>query len=232
MIDEFLTWSVLWRLAVFVGWSFLLWVFSKHYTRNLANVTKPAVFFTEPVSTSLTVVGLLVPLIAGAAAFFVTSRPDQAVAYLLAAVTILLCVLAALVWLSFSLHNLNSTHGNVTLDLTKDFPILGATALVYGNLLLAMAYVALFALFEFDLEKWQAQRAPSNRVMAEQPLLRPVANLGMTRDEITHSWGQPWDESGLTATYRTPAGSTTLTFGEEGKLTRIVQQTEASGHGH
>jgi Ca2+/H+ antiporter len=98
MIREFISPPVLWRLGVVLVWSLLMLGMAKFFSRNVTEIKKKPDFFTGPISTSLAVVGLLVPLVVGTSAFVVTSHPEQSVSFLLSASVALLLVLASCLW--------------------------------------------------------------------------------------------------------------------------------------
>lgn len=228
MIGEFLSWPVVWRLGVAMAWSIVVWHASKHYTKGKDSITKKSDFFTAPLSTSFSVVGLLTPLVVGGAAFIVTNHPGQTVAYLLAAAAVLLVVLGGSVWLSFSLPSLTAVDDTITLDLSRDSFVLRMIALVYGNLLLAIVFMALFGLFEFNVSAWRGEGTKPVAGVVEQPILRPVVRIGMRREDIVKTWGKPAREVDSIASYDTPEGSITLTYDREGRMTRMLEQAKVA----
>lgn len=216
---RFLISCALGALALILAFLFIRQSF-KPGTKN----TFPVHFIKGPTSSSLTILGILIPLLVGAAAYFYINQPKGDYGFLWAGIFLLFAALSLTIWFAFSTTKIKSTNDEIALEFHRDLKYVAAFGLMYVSLLLAFVTLALF--FLFDLPSFEKKPAITFQSSSVLYLAKPRLRLGISEDEVTDLWGAPGiveDEPGIWY-YGGSEFDLILQFDDEGLLSQITEQ--------
>jgi hypothetical protein len=125
-------------------------------------------------------------------------------------------------WLTYALLSRTKSQGIVELKLPADWLYLGAPGAAYACLIVSIAGVVYFFIFQFQPGPVEPLR------VAAQPMLieRAMPRLGMQRNEVTQLLGAPIIQEADASmwSYRTQSATLELKFGADGKVARIAEE--------
>ena len=224
MKNQFLTMRFLGEMLIAIAVAIILFVATRLYNPEVKEKDIKIDYFRIPTNNALVVIGLLVPILTGLAAYLYTNDPSAKYSLLLASIAVLFVVLIVAVWETFSLLGKAQTADIIRIKLPDDRKYITGMGLMYAFLILGLLYFALFFLFELSPAKRETT-ATTNSASAAS-LLKPRARIAQSKDELVKSWGAPTaqDSTGKTLTYESDQSEIRLVFDNEGKLMEIVEK--------
>ena len=205
MIRQFLNWEYGIALSITIAFILVFYFATKHYWKSKTDVEIHADFIRNPMSISLTILGMLIPLLAALTAYLLSVNPNGNFSLLLASITILLITLLSAIWLTFSLLKLGSKDNVIKLTFPSDIAFIQLSGIVYGLLILGIFSIVVFFLFRFEYKPINpvitAIGIPSNSIYLEKPMIQ----ISQKKLDLIQLWGMPSgeDKSTNTFTYNT-----------------------------
>lgn len=164
--------------------------------------------FRNPINLSVTIAGLLIPLVSALIAFLLTNFTRQQIESLssiFAALCVLILSMCWGVWLSYSLATVSPDDDSIIITKTKNWKLPAHFAAQLSLLLTGTLLILIFLLFRFELPTKPEIRETSNRFnlwdtvwMRGTPereivyeMLRPGVYVGVPERVILEKWGQP-----------------------------------------
>jgi hypothetical protein len=209
-------------VAVLLG---LLFVLASRAYNTAKTPRKLSVdYFRTATSTSLTIVGLLAPVLVAVLSYFYLKSPTGDYSVLLATVVLLYVVLVLSVWATFAILRKAKGESAITLTFPADRKYITSMGLMYAFQLLALFLFAYF--FLIDLPRSHVAEAPAP-IVGGRLLLRPSLSLGASRDDVLRAWGAPSSIGGPRALgYSTDSSTIVVEFNESDRVSAIVERSD------
>jgi hypothetical protein len=205
--------------------------------------------FRNPINLSVTIAGLLIPLIAALIAFLVTNLTRQQIeslSSLFAALCIIILSMCWGVWLSYSLATASPCDDAFTITKKKYWKLPGHFAAQLFLLLAGTLLILVFLISRFELPTKPDARATSNRFNAGDriwirgapereivfELLRRDLDVGVAESVILERWGQAdkversVEERITRYVYTSPHSTYIISCRDGAVLSLLVQKTE------
>lgn len=224
MWEKFLTVRFAIEIATAIAIAGGIFFAAKYYYRNITEREMKADYLRVPTNNALIVLGLLVPVFIGLAAYLYTKVPQGNYSSLLAAIVLLFLVLIVAVWETFAILKKASSKDIIRLNMPNDLRYIRGMGLMYTFLIVGLIYFAIFFLFEITPYRKEADVTVS--VKPFYRLSKPKANIDNSREEILRIWGEPssYDTSGTKLIYETSQSTLELEFDDEDLLIRIIEK--------
>lgn len=205
-------------LLYLIGWS------AKYFYKNAGTRTFSPDFVKEPTSNSLTIIGLLIPILVGVSSFFYINQPSGDYAFIWVGIFLFLITLLTAIWISFSVLRLVNSQNTITLNFPQDIRYIVALGIMYGSLIVGLIFVVIFFLFDLPSNSKTPDTIAQNSSTIY--LSHPKVDVNLTKNEVETLWGVPdevqnqgtmWKYQGLESIFY-------LEFDSSGSLSRIVEE--------
>lgn len=191
---------------------------------NGRTVTSAA--FQQPISTSMTVAGMVLPLAAALITYVLVELNVEISSVSLLFVSVLFLALGILagIFNSFSIATAGDQAGNI--KITKDrFTYLPAQVVSqFWLILLGIVYLALYCFLDLQVTESESGESVSGYFL---PILRPGLKIGEDENAMRSSWGAPSAQrltgSGIEYSYFGAGFNIRVTV-QQGTITKILQE--------
>ena len=195
---------------------------SRHYNPKGASRKLSVEYFRTATSTSLTIVGLLAPILTAVLSYLYLKNPSGDYSRLLATVVLLYLVLFLTVWATFAILRKAKGDSVITLSFPEDRRYITSMGLMYVFQLIGLVLFAWF--FILDLPRSHAGDEPMP-VAGGRILLRPSVSIGADRADVLRLWGAPSSIAAGRLVYSTGASSIVVQFDGADRVSAIVERT-------
>ena len=208
-------------IAILLGAAF---VFASRQYNPKGTTRKMSVdYFRTATSTSLTIVGLLTPILVAVLSYLYLKQPSGNYSVLLAVVVLLYIVLVLAVWATFAILRKAKGDSVITLSFPADRKYITSMGLLYSLQLLALVLFAYFFLIDFP--RTHAGEAAVQTV-GGRLLLRPAIAVGTSRSEVLRVWGPPASATARSLTYSTGSASLVVQLDQTDHVSAIIELGE------
>jgi len=222
MWQKFLTWTFLIEASIIlIVWVLVFLIVKKYWIGP--KYTLKSDYLRVPTNNALIVLGLLVPILTGLAAYLYTNAPEASYSSLLASILVMFIVLIVAVWETHSLIQVGRNDDVIEIDIPAHRSLMVGLGLIFALLILGLIYFAIFFLVELSPAKIKVSTGgDSNSTFV---LTKRRVQINQTRDQILQEWGKP-DKANSSNTefeYTSDQSTVRLQFDEGGKLQSVSE---------
>jgi hypothetical protein len=194
----------------------------RSFWRKAGAKTIQADFIKVPVTNSLTVIGIVCPLLIGLVSYLYVNFPASNYSFILGSITVFAAALILAIWETFCLLNEATKESTITLDWATDSSIVAGIGLLYSTLILGVVYLVLFFLFDLPISP-SAQSPP--HASGGIALTKQLPRIGQSRTDVLSALGAPTKSvSTDEIVYEGSTVDLELHFDSAGLLQKLIEQ--------
>ena len=207
-------------VIMIVTW-LVTYLVTRYYWNTAPEQTLKSDFLKVPINNTLTVMGVVCPLLIALASYLYVNMPVSDYSYVLGSITIFTVTLIVSIWETFCLLNKARADDTIKLLWANDSAILTGMGILYSSLILGVVYLILFFLFDLPIAPAAQPPIASNIGIA---LTKPLPQIGQSKADIESALGTPNKSGPDTIEYQGSGVDLELQFDSAGTLQRIIER--------
>lgn len=208
-------------IITLVVWAIISFA-ARAYWKDVPEKSLKSDYLKVPINNTLSVMGIVCPLLIAVAAYLYVNLPTSDFSYILASIADFTAALIIAIWETFSLLGKATTDDNIKLSWANDSAIIRCMGILYSSLILGVVYLVLFFLLDLSiLPPAQPQSSATNGIA----LTKPLPRIGQSKSDIVSALGAPTKTiSPDTLVYEGSGVDLQLQFDNTGALQKITEQ--------